>query len=241
MLTPDQVTKIIEIGRSSPVLKTEFGNQGRPPIGFVIGSGLAYGDAWSSLKNDDEYCRTMSIATRDTSNDVLDFYRPEFTALGMDNNVAGEKPFRHAWMMMFCTAMPESGGKFCCGWDREENRDQLTSETAETGLFQVSHNSAMATPLLPKLMATWQRRDYVTYFHEGISCNAEDLECFGGGLGLEFQKLCKDDPVFAYWWAVLLSRFLRPHWGTINRRIVYLRPAVNDYFMKVQGLIDAVA
>ncbi len=37
--------------------------------------------------------------------------------------------------------MRESSGKYCCGWDREPDRDPLTAMSAEAGLFQTSYNA----------------------------------------------------------------------------------------------------
>ena len=65
----------------------------------------------------------------------------------MRNDRGGAETLRHLFMLMMGLGRRESSGRYCEGYDREPNRDPLTSESAEAGLFQMSWNGRSMSAL----------------------------------------------------------------------------------------------
>ena len=74
-------------------------------------------------------------ASSDTNRDALAHYASAFAALGLRNDRGGVETLRHLFVLMFGLGLRESSGRYCEGYDREPNRNRLTSETAEAGLL----------------------------------------------------------------------------------------------------------
>lgn len=113
--------------------------------------------------------------------------------------------------------MRESSGKHCEG--RDMSAENVSADTAEAGLFQVSYNSRNAHPQLKPLLAKFvDRDDLLTVFDDDVHCSASSWKEWGEGPGRDFQASMKQNPLLAVQYAGLLLRRARKHWGPINRR-----------------------
>jgi hypothetical protein len=201
---------------------------------------LVFGRVYCKFKAGNAAALDMaSKNSGDTVRDALAWYDDVFTAAGMSNDTGGADTLRHLFVLLTGLGMRESSGKHCEG--RDTTADNLTSDTAEAGLFQVSFNAKAANPLLPQIFTQYKANPagFVDVFKEGVHCSAASLENFGSGDGLEFQRLCKDCPAFAAEFAAVTLRHMRKHWGPINRRQAQIRPECDALFSQVQAAIDA--
>jgi len=157
----------------------------------------------------------------------------------MSNNTSGADTLRHLFVLMIGLGMRESSGKHCEG--RDTTAHNVTSDTAEAGLFQVSFNAKDASPLLPQIFAQYKANPsgFLDVFKEGVHCSAASLENFGSGDGRDFQRLCKECPAFAAEFAAVALRHIRKHWGPIIRRQAQVRPECDALLSQVQAAIDA--
>ena len=87
----------------------------------------------------------------DTNRDALAHYASAFATLGLRNDRGGAETLRHLFVLMFGLGLRESSGRYCEGYDREPNRNRLTSETAEAGLFQMSWDARAISPFIKPL------------------------------------------------------------------------------------------
>src|SRR5205823_9077856 len=125
--------------------------------------------------------------------------------------------------------------------DRTANN--VTADTAEAGLFQVSFNAKDASPLLPQIFTQYKANPsgFVNVFKEGVRCSAASLENFGSGDGKEFQRLCKECPAFAAEFAAVGLRHIRKHWEPISRKEAQLRLECDALLSEVQAPIEATS
>jgi hypothetical protein len=201
---------------------------------------LAFGRAYCKFKAGD--AGALDMASRnsgDTARDALAWYNDVFAAAGMSNNTSGADTLRHLFVLMIGLGMRESSGKHCEG--RDTTAHNVTSDTAEAGLFQVSFNAKDASPLLPQIFAQYKANPsgFLDVFKEGVHCSAASLENFGSGDGRDFQRLCKECPAFAAEFAAVALRHIRKHWGPIIRRQAQVRPECDALLSQVQTAIDA--
>jgi hypothetical protein len=202
---------------------------------------LVYARIYCKLKAEDAAAVEMAKAnTGDTDRDALAWYSDIFAAAGMDNENAGIDTLRHLFVLLIGLGMRESSGKYCEGRDRSASN--TTAETAEAGLFQTSFNARNASPLLPELFAQYSANPngFIEVFREGVHCSAADLENFGSGDGMEFQRLSKECPAFAAEFAAVGLRNIRKHWGPINRKTAEVRPECDQMLSQVQDAVDAL-
>jgi hypothetical protein len=177
-------------------------------------------------------------AGKDVTVDALAHYESEFASLGMSNEAPGPNVLRHVFVLLLGLGMRESSGRHCEG--RDMSADNVTAETAETGLFQVSYNSRSASPHLQALIADYQgREDFRAIFSDGVKCGAASWEDCGQGPGRDFQALAKRCPAFAVEYAAVLLRNRRRHWGPINRKEAELRPEADQLFRDVEAFLVA--
>lgn len=235
------INKIISLSQASPLLKFDWFERGRMPIGCLEGLALYWAQLYSRYKaGNDKYVAEIGKAdTGDRSRDVLAYYAPEFADNGMGNSVSGLKPLRHAVMLSFALWMEESTGKFCCG--RDPSAENVSADTAEAGGPQTSWNAHVGSHLMVQLFSDWVDKPsaLVTYFHRGVACSATDLENYGSGTGRMFQEMSKAKPEFAEEFALIGMRNIRQHWGTIDRKTVKIVPGCNDFLQQISDLVDA--
>jgi hypothetical protein len=151
----------------------------------------------------------------------------------------GADTLRHLFVLLIGLGMRESSGKFCTG--RDTTADNTRADTAEAGLFQMSFDANNASPLLSQIFAKYKSdpSGFVDVFKQGLVCSAADLQNFGSGDGMEFQRLWKACPAFAAEYAAVALRHIRKHWGPIIRKQAQVRPECDALLSKIQAAIDA--
>jgi hypothetical protein len=199
--------------------------------------------AWSTvlrnyLMNDPAAADMAKANTHNADVDVLAWYADEFADCDMDNRADGLDTLRHLFALMIGLGMRETSGQHCCG--RDVSADNVTSDTAEAGLFQMSWNASNSTPLMQQVMDQYSASNamcQLNVFEEGVSCSSSDWDCYGSGLGFYYQELAKLCPQFAVETAALALRNLRQHFGPINRHEAELRVEADRMLADVQELV----
>jgi len=134
--------------------------------------------------------------------------------------------------------MRESDGNSTVGYD--ETVKEQTSETAEAGLYQVSHDSMGSSP--------WLRALYEQFKQDASSCLLNEYlegtmdrksEVVGNGPGAEFQRFTKSCPAFATAYAAVMFRINLAHFGPIKRKEAELLPACETMLQAVEKEADA--
>jgi uncharacterized protein (TIGR02594 family) len=234
--------QIIALAKASPLMDFSWPSRGRSPPGYIPGMALAFGLAAVWLE--DAYPEALAMARADTgdpASDALTWYRSEFAQLGMDNSVGGIDVLRHLFVLLIGLGMRESSGEYCCG--RDMSASNVSADTAEAGLFQMSWNMRTASPQMLSLF-----EDYITdpngflpTFQEGVEPSAADLQSYGTGQGATYQWLAKYSPTFAAMTAAIGLRTRRQHWGPINRKEVTLSSTADELLVAVQSLVAGAA
>lgn len=233
----DQIT---QLAGASALAGFAWKDRGKAPAGYIKGMALVYGRVYCKFKAGD--AAALDMAQKNTGNserDALAWYDDVFSAAGMNNSTSGVDTLRHLFVLLIGLGMRESSGKHCEGRDTTANN--VTADTAEAGLFQVSFDAKGASPLLPQIFAQYRANPsgFLDVFKQGVSCSAASLENFGDGDGRDFQRLCKECPAFAGEFAAVALRHLRKHWGPINRKEAQVRPECDALLSQVQAAIDA--
>lgn len=243
-LLPETVHAIVTAAVASPVLRHDW-NNGQAPWGYTKGMAVAFGVAYARLKANRPDVTAMAAAkSGDSGIDALSWYAGIFDRLGMSNATAGPDTLRHLWTLQTGLGMRESGGDYTCG--RDMSASNVTSDTAEAGLFQQSWNFRSASPLLPQMFTDECARpeddeqSLQTIFKEGAT-GVYATRDYGSGDGLIFQHLCKTRPLFAAMTAAVGLRGIRSHWGPIDNYQAEVLPVVDELYKKVQSLVDAEA
>jgi hypothetical protein len=246
-LTSPQVNAdaIANIAANSSLARVRWLERGIAPLGYIKGMAVMFAVVARKLAQGDPVALEMARASGDSRHDALAHYAPQFAALGMRNDVSGIDTLRHLFVLMIGLGMRESSGKYCEGFDREPNRDPLTSESAEAGLFQMSWNARSMSPFIRQLFDEYQRNGggYKSIFAEGVNCTAKNLENVGSGDGLRFQQMCKEMPGFTVETAAIGLRQQggeKGHWGPIRRHEAQLLPEADEMLQQVQSLMSTV-
>jgi len=209
-------------------------------VGYIPGIGQVYALALIWLTANDPVVIEMAQAnTEDTDTDALAWYAAEFAKLGMSNDVPGIDTLRHLFALLIGLGMRESSGKYYEG--RDITATNVTSDTAEAGLFQMSWNMKTASPQMPILMESFiaDPNGMLPIFSEGLTPTSAGLTNFGSGQGAMYQFLAKYCPAFAVMTAALGLRTRRKHWGPINRREVELVAEADDFLQQIEALMEA--
>ena len=238
--TVSSIDQIAQMAGASDLASFNWRDRGRAPAGYIKGMALVYGRVYCKFKAGDAAALDMAQKnTGDQARDALAWYDDVFNAAGMSNNTGGADTLRHLFVLLIGLGMRESSGKHCEGRDTTANN--VTSDTAEAGLFQVSFNAKDASALMPQIFTQYKANPsgFVDVFKEGVRCSAASLENFGSGDGKEFQRLCKECPAFAAEFAAVGLRHIRKHWGPISRKQAQVRPECDALLSRVQAAIDA--
>lgn len=231
--------RIINLAAESDIAQYSWNKRGVAPAGYIRGMSLVYARVYCKLRNGDAAAIEMAKAnTGDPNLDALAHYAPEFSAAGMNNDVAGTDTLRHLFVLLIGLGMRESSGKYCAG--RDTGANNTAADTAEAGLFQTSFNASKASALMLQLFQQYSLNPsgFVEVFREGVICTNADLQDFGNGEGAEFQRLSKASPAFAAEFAAVGLRNIRRHWGPINAKTAEIRPECDAMLQKVQNLVD---
>ena len=231
--------KVIAAAAASPLMKHDWTGRGIAPPGYTKGMAAAFADVYRELKVADPVAAAATVAPGGTpAKDVLDWYAAPLSAAGVSQGSTPEDRLIQIFSILTGLGMRESSGQHCEG--RDMSAANAAADTAEAGLFQVSHNSIVAHTLLPGLFAAYRgRTDLLDVFKEKVTCSASALKNWGTGAGRDFQELTKRCPAFAVRYATLLLRVSRKHWGPINTRKAEVLPAAAKLFRDIRALVDA--
>jgi peptidoglycan hydrolase-like protein with peptidoglycan-binding domain len=245
-LAQETIHEIEEAASRSDVAELLWNDRGQAPIGYIQGMALAYATVVRKFERGDGSAHEMAKA--DTGNeevDALALYRSQFQALGFDNSRPGRRTLRHVFVFLVGLGMRESSGEHCCG--RDQSAENVEAETCEAGLFQTSYNyhvcATDADWLLEEYRHALQQGDrepqcQLDAFERDVSCDADDWENYGSGIGAEFQELTKICPAFAVESAAVGIRNLRKHWGPIGRMEVQITREANTLFAEVDEILE---
>jgi hypothetical protein len=173
--------------------------------------------------------------------DALSWYRSNFTALNMTNDVSGVDTLRHVYTLLLSLGMQESSGKLCCG--RDMSADFSSAESAEAGAWQASWGARRASPVLPPMFAKYKASKegcFTDVFSAGVKCSTGDATNWGTGDGAEWQALVKTCPGFAAEYAAVLLRTTggnHGEFGPLRRKAAEIVPECNDMFKQVQNVV----
>ena len=235
------VDDITRIAANSALARREVA-----PPGYVKGMAVMFAVAQRKLAQGDPAALEMAKpVSGDTNRDALAHYASAFATLGMRNDRGGVETLRHLFVLMFGLGLRESSGRYCEGYDREPNRNRLTSETAEAGLFQMSWDARAISPFIKPLCDEYSRTGggYKAIFAEGVTPKSKDLETVGSGDGATFQQMMKEMPGLAVETAAVGLRKnggATGHWGPIRRQEAKLFPEADDLLQQVQSLMSTV-
>jgi hypothetical protein len=236
---PTSIDELKQMAAASPAARINWRDRGSAPKGYTVGMALAFGRVYHKFKSGD--AAAVDMARKSTGNanrDALAWYNDVFTAAGMSNAADGADTLRHLFVLLFGLGMRESSGQYCEGRDR--SADNVTSDAAEAGLFQMSFNANRASPLLGQIFAKYKDSPsgFLADFSVGVRCSHASLENFGSGEGLAFQQLCKQCPAFAVEYAAVALRYIRKHWGPINKKKAQIRSECDALLKQVATAID---
>jgi hypothetical protein len=239
-LSNAQVGAIKEIAAQSQIARYSWDDRGQGPLAYTQGMALAFADAVQRYNAGDSSAIEMAKAnTHDPDVDVLSWYAGIFAEAGMFNNAAGLDTLRHLFALMIGLGMRESSGQYCCG--RDMSADNVSSETAEAGLFQMSWNASSSSEEMQKLMDEYapcpSPQCLGEVFSEGVECSSSDWDCYGSGDGYRYQQMAKQCPIFAVHCAAIGLRNLRQHWGPVNRYEVELKSEADAMLAVVQQIV----
>jgi hypothetical protein len=233
------IDQIVQLAAGSAILHYSWENRGVAPAGYIKGMAIVFARVYSKLAAGDPAAIEMAKAnTGNGTKDALAWYSESFHRAGMSNDIAGADTLRHLFVLLLGLGMRESSGRYCEG--RDQSASNISSDTAEAGPFQTSYNARIASPLMPKLFAQYSANPsgFVDIFQEGVHVKPSDLENFGTGDGMDFQRLSKESPAFAAEFAAVGLRNIRTHWGPINTRATELRNECDAMFRQVQKAVD---
>lgn len=230
--------QIAELANNSSLSHVNWHGRGHAPLGYLKGMAIAWSRVYRQWQLGQPAAMLMAMANTHQSHDALSHYDGTFISHDMPNNVSGADTLRHLFVLLMGLGMRESSGRFCEGRDRSASN--VTSDTAEAGLFQMSWNAHVSSREIPSLVVKYTHEpDTLAHiFHEGVQCSEADLHSFGVGEGLIFQNLCKSSPLCAIMTAGVGLRVIRTHWGPINRREAEIRPEANKLFIAIQSMLD---
>lgn len=238
-LFPSQINAITLIAERSEIADYNWNDRGEAPRGYIAGMALCFALAAVRLTEDDDAAEAMAQGDRDDPDtDALSYYRDEFRAIGMDNSEDGIDTLRGLFVMLIGLGMRESSGRYCEG--RDMSAENTSAEEAEAGMFQTSWNIRYSSSHIPPLLSEyWENPNgFLTAFRNGVSPDSNDLENYGNGGGAQYQFLSKYAPAFHAFVTAIGMRYLRQHWGPINRNEVELRSEANDMLLEVQNYLS---
>lgn len=228
---------VIAVATASPIASYRWKNRGRAPTGYVKGMAVAFAEAHRDFKVGNAALATMTEPVDTPDRDILAWYVNVLSDAGLEPPTTAEERLTQLFTIMLGLGMRESSGKHCEG--RDMSADNVSADSAEAGLFQVSHDSIGSHPQLRTLFEHYSGRDdLLDVFSEDVHCSASSWENWGEGAGRDFQELTKRCPKFAVFYAGVLLRRRRKHWGPINRKEAEVRPEAATMFRDVKAVVD---
>ena len=243
--------RIIAAAKTSAIARYGWGNRGPACIGYTAGVAVAYGAAYARLQAHDpvadRMARALEPAFRDPhgtlKGDSLTWYSEQLRAIGMGTATSLER-LRCLFVLLLGLGMRESSGRCCEGRDRHANN--ISADTAEAGLFQMSFDLVAPRAELLDVFHHYQRNPgegLREIFVLGMSPPERDMdrENFGpaNSAGRAFQELSKRCPAMTVEIAALGLRLEVGHWGPIKRHEAEVRSASKELLLAVEQIIDA--
>jgi peptidoglycan hydrolase-like protein with peptidoglycan-binding domain len=235
----DQARRIIQIAEKSEIANYAWKDRGKLPLGYTAGIAQCFGLAATRLMQGHSIATTAAQADRNLPDyDALTWYRDKFLAIGMDNSSDGIDTLRGLFVLMLGLGARESSGRYCEG--RDMSASNVSADTAEASLYQTSWNIRSCSSAIPPLLQDYwaNPNGFLPTFQNGCNLKADDLGNFGSGDGAKFQFLSKYCPAFHAFVTGVGLRYLRQHWGPINRSEVELRAEANEMLLDVQHLLS---
>jgi hypothetical protein len=229
--SPEVDSHITALASASSCAQYHWRDRRRAPTGYIKGIALAYSRAYCELKhNTPSMVTVISSESTDKNADALELY---FKSCGgpLDR-------LRSVYALAIGEGMRESSGNTTEGYDKTVRHP--TAETAEAGLFQVSHDSIKGSPWLEKLISQYTNEPatcLLDVFREGVS--DKKVPTIGTGPGADFQSMMKSCPALATNYAVVLFRLNRNHFGPIRRTEAELIPACEAMLQSIEKESDA--
>jgi peptidoglycan hydrolase-like protein with peptidoglycan-binding domain len=238
-LPPDQARRIVKIAEKSAIAKYSWKDRGKLPVGYTAGIAQCFGLAATLLMQGNPIATTAAQADRnDPDKDALSWYRDKLMAIGLDCSEDGIDTLRALFVLMLGLGARESSGRYCEG--RDMSATNTSSETAEASMYQTSWNIHSCSSKIPPLLkAFWSNPNgFLSTFQNGCSPDSNDLGNFGSGDGARYQFLSKYAPAFHAFVTGVGLRYLRQHWGPINRSEVEIKAEANEMLLEVQHLLS---
>ena len=227
-LTPDEISDIMQLAGNSAIARYSWKDRGVAPLGFTKGMAVMYAQCVRKLGANDSAVLAMSAPIGSNSKDALAYYT--ISASGRQNVL------RKLFVMLYGLGMRESSGNYTEG--RDTSASNVTSDTAEAGLFQQSWNSSSASNEMKKLLPAYEGNKQPCYsgiYREGITL--KNTPSFGGGDGYKFQELAKSCPAFATEMCAVGLRVLYNHWGPVVRQEVEMRAEAEALLLQVDAYL----
>ena len=237
--------EIIALVEASPLIDFNWPGRGVAPLGYLKGMGLAFARVYCKLLAEEPSAQLMAEAvTANDETDALRHYDARFAAAGMSNDQDGPDTLRHLFVLLMGLGMRESSGRYCEGRDMSANN--VSPETAEAGLFQMSLSIGVASsnPARRPLVDLYDNLSAIPYtgyrmvFEEGVTCSPGQVTGFGTTTGGRFRRFCVLYPALGAEVAALGLRLRRKHWGPINEHTVTLNADCDELFTSIQQTID---
>jgi peptidoglycan hydrolase-like protein with peptidoglycan-binding domain len=235
----DQARRIIDIAEHSAIANYAWKDRGKMPVGYTAGIAQCFGLAATRLLQGHPIATTAAQADRNLPDkDALSWYRDKFAAIGMDCSEDGIDTLRALFVLMLGLGARESSGRYCEG--RDMSAENVSADTAEASLYQTSWNIRSCSSSIPPLLQEYwaNPNGFLPTFQQGVKLNKDDLGNYGSGDGAKFQFLSKYSPAFHAFVTGVGLRYLRQHWGPINRQEVELRFEANTMLLEVQHLLS---
>jgi hypothetical protein len=234
------LASIESIALGSSCYTYSWKDRGQAPRGYIKGVADVFARAVCNQTRSDVVL-VSKAKTTDAEHDALAWYSTEFANLGMSNDVAGLDTLRHVYTLLIGLGMRESSGEHCCG--RDTSATNTTADSAEAGAWQTSYDSHTLSTELPKLFTAYKASSagcYRSTFADGVTCSAANWQDWGTGDGYDFQKLEKECPGFAAFYAAVILRVSGGsvgHYGPLRTKAAEVRPECDAMLKQVQTLV----
>jgi uncharacterized protein (TIGR02594 family) len=238
-LDQDTIDAITQVAETSAIAGYNWKDRGRAPPGYIAGIACVYGLMIKLADAGNDITDELSQADRgDANTDALTWYRSQFTAAGMDNSKNSIDTMRHLFVMLMGLGMRESSGRYPEG--RDQSATNVQADTAEAAFAQTSWNINTCNSLIPPLLPEYWDNPvgFLTTFQKGVTLKSSDLGGYGSGAGARYQFLAKFVPAFHATVTAIGMRYLRKHWGPINRNEVEIRRDADALLKEVEVIIE---
>lgn len=226
---------VINLAARSSLVLYAWRQRGRAPVGYIKGMAVMYARVLQNLYAKDPAALEMAKPLGDPGRDALAWY-----GFG---GVTERERLRSLFALLIGLGMRESSGNFCEG--RDASAHNVSADTAEAGLFQMSWDIAPAAPMIGRLYQKYINLPLADcladVFHEGVTVTDQQLYNYGSGPGANYQYNAKARPAFAVETAAIGLRNLRTHWGPINRHEVEFRAEAVELLRAIELNVPSLA